>query len=191
MRFKPLAIQGVAADSSVCRAVLAEAPCGPGRQLYQGQQRLEKIPQTVNSLYMLPRAKRLGRGNGHDPARAREHQAPDRRRRRRTGQRLGQHLRYDKPEQAREHHNIYRLDVHLSRAGQESLGTLTLYVSNTLRREVLNDLISSMTQRVLDFAALALLIIFILRRRFVLPVQQLRMRCAPTCWINCWIYITR
>lgn len=176
MRFKPLAIQVL--QQILLYAVLfwlMVSTVRAGLLLYQGQQRLEKIPQTVNSLYMPLLAQSVWDVEMATTQRVLASISAL------TGvdavaldTRLGQHLRYDKPEQAREHHNIYRLDVHLSRAGQESLGTLTLYVSNTpLRREVLNDLISSMTQRVLDFAALALLIIFILRRRFVLPVQQL------------------
>lgn len=176
MRFKPLAIQVL--QQILLYAVLfwlMVSTVRAGLMLYQGQQRLEKIPDTVNTLYMPLLAQSVWDVEQATTQRVLTSISAL------TGvdtvsldTRLGQHLRYDKPGFAGEHHNIYHLDVHLNRANRESLGTLTLYVSNTpVRREVVNDLLSSMTQRVLDFAALALLIIFILRRRFVLPVQQL------------------
>jgi diguanylate cyclase (GGDEF)-like protein len=176
MRFKPLAIQVL--QQILLYAVLfwlMVSAVRAGLLLYQGQQRLEKIPATVNTLYMPLLAQSVWDVEMSTTQRVLtsisalagiDAVALD--------TRLGQHLHYDRPVQASKHHNIYRLDVHLDRAGKESLGTLTLYVTNTpLQREILNDLLSSMTQRVLDFAALALLIVFILRRRFVLPVQQL------------------
>jgi diguanylate cyclase (GGDEF)-like protein len=176
MRFKPLAIQVL--QQILLYAVLfwlMVSTVRAGLLLYQGQQRLEKIPDTVNSLYMPLLAQSVWDVETATTQRVLASISAL------TGvdsvaldTRLGQHLRYDKPQRASEQHNIYHIDVHLGQTPQESLGTLTLFVTNTpLRREVANDLISSMTQRVLDFSALALLIIFILRRRFVLPVQQL------------------
>ncbi|TDR78387.1 diguanylate cyclase domain-containing protein [Paludibacterium purpuratum] len=176
MRFKPLALQVL--QQILLYAVLfwlLVSAVRAGLLFSQGQKHLAEIPDTVNTLYMPLLAQSvwdvelattqkelasISAINGVESVLLET--------------RLGQRLRYVRPHSDGEHHNIYRLDVHLNHGNRESLGTLTLYVSNTLvQREIANDLISSMAQRVLDFMALALLIVFILRRRFVVPVQQL------------------
>ncbi|MBV8047980.1 MAG: diguanylate cyclase [Paludibacterium sp.] len=176
MRFKSLALQVL--QQILFYAVLfwlVVSAVRAGMLFYQGQKRLAEIPGTVNALYMpllaqsvwdveLPTIQQelasISAINGVEAVTLET--------------RLGQRLHYRSPHASGGHHNIYRLDVRLNRDGAESLGTLTLYVSNTpVQREIASDLITSMAQRTLDFMALALLIIFILRRRFIMPVQQL------------------
>ncbi|BEV72149.1 hypothetical protein THUN1379_16310 [Paludibacterium sp. THUN1379] len=176
MRFKPLAIQVL--QQILLYAVLfwlLVSAVRAGLLFYHGQKRLAEIPETVNTLYMPLLAQSvwdvelnttqkelasISAINGVESVILET--------------RLGQRLRYDSPHAGNAPHNVYHLDVHLNHGTRESLGTLTLFVSNKpVQSEIVNDLLSSMAQRVLDFTALALLIVFILRRRFVLPVQQL------------------
>lgn len=66
------------------------------------------------------------------------------------------------------------LDVQLAQGSHESLGKLSVYTSGAaMRHSIANMLISSGLQRLLDFVVLALLIIFMMRRHYVLPMQQL------------------
>jgi len=176
MRFKPLAIQVL--QQILLYAVLfwlLVSAARAGLMFYQGQQRLEQIPKTVTSLYMPLLAqsvwnvdtssiqKQLATISALPGVEAVQ-----------LDTRLGQHLRYDKPGHEHARYTVFQINVSLSHHNAETLGLLRLYVSNTpIRQEIVGDLLSSMAQRVLDFAALALLIIFILRRRFVRPVQQL------------------
>lgn len=176
MRFKPLAMQVL--QQILLYAILfwlLVSAIRAGFMFYQGQQRLERIPATVSSLYMPLLAQSVWDVEVANIQKelatisALQGVASVR-----LDTRLGQHLHADTPEPEEDHLTTVRLDVHRNRHETDSLGTLTLYISNTpIRRDIVSDLISSMTQRVLDFSALALLIVFILRRRFVQPVQQL------------------
>jgi len=176
MRFKPLAMQVL--QQILLYAVmfwLIVSAVRAGVMFYQGQKRLEQIPVTVANLYMPLLAqsvwdievasiqKELASISALPGVTAVK-----------LDTRLGQHLRYDKQSQPQERSSAYPLDVRLNHRNAESLGTLTLFISNSpIRSDIVSDLISGMTQRILDFAALALLIVFVLRRRFVQPVQQL------------------
>lgn len=176
MRFKPLAIQVL--QQILLYAVLfwlLVSATRAGFMLYQGQRRLQQIPDTVASLYMpllaqsvwnvdTPSTQKQLATIGALPGVSAV----------RLDTKLGLHLRNAKPDQAQEHYTVFPLNIQLNTHNAESLGTLTLYVSSTpIRRAIVEDMLSNMAQRVLDFAALTLLIVFILRRRFVQPVQQL------------------
>jgi diguanylate cyclase (GGDEF)-like protein len=176
MRFKPLALQVL--QQILLYAVLfwlLVSATRAGFMFYQGQRHLEQIPETVSSLYMPLLAQSVWNIDTSSTQKqlATISALPD------VDAvlldtRLGQHLRYDNRLNTHDRHKIFQLDVNLNRHNAESLGTLTLYVSTThIRKEIVSDLLSNMAQRVLDFAALGLLIVFILRRRFVQPVQQL------------------
>jgi diguanylate cyclase (GGDEF)-like protein len=176
MRFKPLAIQVL--QQILLYAVLfwlVVSAIRAGFMFYQGEQRQAQIPDTVSRLYMpllaqsvwdieIPNMQKELATISALPGVASV----------RLDTRLGQHLSYQNQEHAGDRITPYPLDVHLPHDPKDSLGTLTLFLSNTpIHREIVGDLVSSMTQRVLDFAALAMLIVFVLRRRFVQPVQQL------------------
>jgi diguanylate cyclase (GGDEF)-like protein len=176
MRFKSLAmqvLQQIMLYAVLCWLLVSLLRAGV--MFYQGQQGQQQIPATVSSLYIPLLAQSIGK---HDNAEILTELA--------TINALpgvdslslvtrsGQRLHYGRPEQNGERNHVYPLDVHPARQPGLSLATLTLSVSNTpIRRAITNDLISSMMQRVLDFAALTVLIVFVLRRRFVQPVEEL------------------
>lgn len=179
MRFKPLALQIL--QQILLYAVLfwlVASVLRAGLSFYQGQQRLDHLPVTVRALY-LPG---LAQGLQHrDPAAVHKVLAAIGALPGIESVRLetpqGQQTLDIRPENARERlagHIRYRLEVPAPPQASSAAGVLTLQVSSLpIRQEIIDDLISSMAQRVLDFAALALLLVYVLRRRFVLPVQLL------------------
>lgn len=179
MRFKPLALQIL--QQILLYAVLfwlVASVLRAGLSFYQGQQRLDHLPVTVRALYLQGLAQGL---QHHEAATVHKVMAaigtlpgvesvqletPQGRqtldiRSESTRERLAGHVRY-------------RLEIPSLAAATAPAGVLTLQVSSLpIRQEIIDDLISSMAQRVLDFAALALLLVYVLRQRFVLPVQFL------------------
>jgi len=177
MRFKPLAIQVL--QQILLYAVLfwlLVSATQAGFTYYEGQQRLQQIPRSVAEHYI--------------PFLAGPIQAGDTRSIQRQLAVIctlpgveevkldtlsGLHLREQRAHDTHVSHTRFELNIMPQhRQLRDSVGTLTVQVSHAqIRKQIISELLSNLAQRVLDFTALALLLVIILRRRFVLPVQQL------------------
>jgi diguanylate cyclase (GGDEF)-like protein len=175
MRFKPLAIQ-------VLQQVLLYAllfwllvsVTRAGLTYYQGQQRLQQVANNVAELYLpfMEESVLAQDSQGIQKMLTTICALPGVEAAR-LDTTTGLHQQYIRTAKPLENHSVFKLKVPRSHTS-DSLATLTLQLSHApIRQQILSELFSNMLQRVLDFSALALLLVVILRQRLVLPLQQL------------------